>query len=316
MKDKSDKNKSRTVERILKALMHAWNPVVRAHRNFYDEMDETLLHYLLRLLLDNDKKLTDIQRCLLDDKYRKQLVGNSPTTKDFWIDCATWNDKQRVEYTRSIMNKLKAFSNPIMSEMLSRDTLSLSDVMAEGKILMVNLAVGRMGETTSSLIGALITSVLTGLALEREKGNRRPFVLVIDEFASFVNPSIPDILSQTRKFGLSALLANQYETQLSPFMLDAILANSGTIISFRLGADVDEIGAQLDLSEPKRLRRLSDYTALVSTKRRDSRDPESPPMPILAEIKTFPPRNPGGRLEATNAGPRRFMGDSDGRPLS
>lgn len=150
--------------------------------------------------------------------------------------------------------------------------------------------------------------MLTGLALEREKGNRRPFVLVIDEFASFVNPSIPDLLSQTRKFGLSALLANQYETQLSPFMLDAVLANSATIISFRLGADVDRIGEQLDLNEPKRLRRLPDYTALVSTKRRDARDPDGPAMPILAEIRTFPPSKPTGRLKAIRRNTKAIYG--------
>ena len=163
-----------------------------------------------------------------------------------------------------MLNKADEFlSNPIIANILSSHSLTLQKCMDEGEIVLVNLNKGKIGSSTSALLGSLLTAGLSGAALTRGE-NRRPFVLIIDEFAPFANAAFREILSEARKFGLSMILANQYEKQLPLFLIDAILGNVSTTIVFRT-ADAELLAEELDESNPRRLRRLPNYHALVRT---------------------------------------------------
>jgi hypothetical protein len=112
--------------------------------------------------------------------------------------------------------------------------------MDEGKILLVNLAKGMIGEDTASLLGALLVTT-AGLAAysraELPESARRPFHLYIDEFQTFTTLAVANMLAELRKYGVGAVLAHQYLHQLEPAVRHAVLGNTGTIVSFRLGAE-------------------------------------------------------------------------------
>jgi hypothetical protein len=110
--------------------------------------------------------------------------------------------------------------------------------MDEGKILLVNLAKGKIGADTSTLLGALLVSRLGLAALSRadqSEEERRDFYLYLDEFHNFTTLSLAGMLSELRKYRLNLILAHQYLAQLDERLLAAIIGNAGTIISFRLG---------------------------------------------------------------------------------
>ena len=112
--------------------------------------------------------------------------------------------------------------------------------MDEGKILIVNLAKGKIGEDNCSLLGAMIVTKIWLAALSRANlsdGKRKSFYLYVDEIHSFLTLSFADILSEARKYGLHMTLAHQYIDQLDEKIRGAIFGNVGTIISFRVGLD-------------------------------------------------------------------------------
>jgi hypothetical protein len=116
--------------------------------------------------------------------------------------------------------------------------------MDEGKVLLVNLAKGKIGADTSTLLGALIVSRLGLAALSRAaqpEEERRDFYLYLDEFHNFTTLSLAGMLSELRKYRLNLILAHQYLSQLDERLLSAILGNVGTVISFRIGPQDAEI---------------------------------------------------------------------------
>jgi len=120
------------------------------------------------------------------------------------------------------------------------NTFDLRNVMDEGKILIVNLAKGKIGEDNCSLLGAMIVTKIWSAALSRAnlpEEKRKPFYLYVDEIHSFLTLSFADILSEARKYGLYMTLAHQYINQLDEKIQGAIFGNVGTIISFRVGIE-------------------------------------------------------------------------------
>ena len=119
--------------------------------------------------------------------------------------------------------------------------------MDEGKILLVNLSKGKIGEDTASLLGAMIVSRIGLAALSRAdvaEDQRKPFFLYMDEFQNFTTLSIVSMLSELRKYRVGIMLAHQHLAQLDLPVRDAILGNVGTIISFRLGVADAELMAK------------------------------------------------------------------------
>lgn len=112
--------------------------------------------------------------------------------------------------------------------------------MDERKILIINLAKGRLGSDSASLVGGVLTTMLGLSAFSRAnipENERRPFFIYIDEFQNFTTLAIAEMLSELRKYGVGMIVAHQYLHQLHPDIRHAVLGNAGTIISFRVGAE-------------------------------------------------------------------------------
>jgi DNA helicase HerA-like ATPase len=213
-------------------------------------LEYILRNALLALLEKPDATLADIPRLLSDRDFRRELTLYLPNkeVREFWLrEYEEYPARFRAEAIAPIQNKVGAFlSNPLLNRILTthENAIDLRQVMDEGKILLVNLAKGKIGEDTASLLGSFLVARLGRSALRRAdipESDRRDFHLYLDEFQTFSTESLANMLSELRKYRLNLVLAHQFLGQLEPLIRDAILGNAGTLISFRLGATDAEV---------------------------------------------------------------------------
>ncbi len=214
---------------------------------FWGPRLEHILRYSLFTLLEYpDATLLDITRLLTEAGFRNKVLSyvTGPEIRAFWtFEFDKYSQWLRSEAVAPILNKVGQFltSLPLRNVVGQRkNTFSLKDVMDTGKILIVNLAKGKVGEDCSSLLGSMIVTEIFLSALSRAnvpEEKRKPFYLYVDEFHNFVTISFADILSECRKYGLNLVLANQYINQLHEKVRDAVFGNVASIITFRVGAE-------------------------------------------------------------------------------
>lgn len=209
------------------------------------------LEYLLRnailaLLEYPGSTLLSIMRMLVDEKYRDKVVDNitDPVVKSFWEDeFNRYHNSFQVEAISPIQNKVGQFlTSPLIRNIVGQteSSIDMREVMDEGKILIMNLSKGLVGEDNANLLGALMITKLQLAAMGRvnmDPEERKDFHLYVDEFQNFATESFASILSEARKYRLNLILAHQYIAQLSEEVRDAVFGNVGTISCFRVGAE-------------------------------------------------------------------------------
>jgi CxxC-x17-CxxC domain-containing protein len=213
-------------------------------------LEYILRNAILALLEYPGSTLLGVTRILVDKDYREKVVAKitDPVVRAFWVDeFSKWNDRVLQEVISPIQNKVGQFLSTSLIRNIVGQTNSSFDVreaMDSGKILIMNLSKGRVGEDASALIGAMMITKIQLAAMERvdmPEDDRKDFYLYVDEFQNFATESFANILSEARKYRLSLILANQYITQLDEKVADAVFGNAGTIIAFRVGAADAEI---------------------------------------------------------------------------
>lgn len=216
-------------------------------------MEYILNNTLLALLEYPGSTLLGINRLLSDKKYRNRVVRQvkDPVIKAFWqIEFASYNERYAQEAVASIQNKIGQFlSANVIRNMVAqvKSTVDVRKIMDEGKILIMNLSKGRIGEDNSRLLGGMLITKIQLAAMERvdtPEKDRRDFFLYVDEFQNFATPSFANILSEARKYRLSLIMAHQYIAQLDEVVGDAVFGNVGTICAFRVGGADSEILAK------------------------------------------------------------------------
>lgn len=209
---------------------------------------EYILRYTILALLDRPSTtMLDITRMLTDKKFRKETLSYCTDTVvlQFWnVEFASWNDKFQAEAIAPVLNKVGAFTaNPIIRNIIGqpKSTFNIRQIMDEGKILIVNLSKGLIGEDNASILGSFLVTKIQLAAMSRSDipniADRRPFYLYVDEFQNFATDSFATILSEARKYALNLTVANQYISQMTDTVRDAVFGNVGTMISFRVSAD-------------------------------------------------------------------------------
>jgi len=208
---------------------------------------EYLLNYsILTLLHCQNVSLLAVLRILSDKNYRKFLLKQvkDPFILKFWEDEFTQlsnNQKLLAEAIAPIQNKVGRFLGPTMIRNMIgqiKSSIDLQEIMNTGKIFLVNLSQGKIGEENSSLLGAMIVTRLYSNAMQRAKipeNQRRDFYLYVDEFQNFATESFVKILSEARKYGLNLIVTHQYVDQIDQKIQDAIFGNIGTLMNYVVG---------------------------------------------------------------------------------
>ena len=220
---------------VMKRMFESWGPRL-----------EHILRFTILALLDYpDATMLGITRMLTEKEFRKRVVKEiqDPVVKAFWVnEFASWNDKFANEAVAPVLNKVGAFiANPLIRNVVGqpKSTINFRKIMDEGKILVVNLSHGQIGEVNAGILGALIVTSIQLAAMSRaniDKEDRRPFYLYVDEFQNFATDSFATILSEARKYNLCLTVANQFIAQMPDTVREAVFGNVGSMITFRVGA--------------------------------------------------------------------------------
>lgn len=220
----------------------------RMFENSWGPRLEYVLRYSILALLDYpEATMLDIVRMLTEKKFRSEVVSHvtDSVVKNFWtVEFASWNDKFAAEAVAPILNKVGAFTaNPIIRNVIGqpKSSFNIRQMMDDGKIFVVNLSKGLLGEDNAAILGALLVTKIQLSAMSRadiaDVEDRKPFYLYVDEFQNFATDSFATILSEARKYGLNLTVANQYTSQMIDTVKDAVFGNVGTIIALRMGAE-------------------------------------------------------------------------------
>ena len=214
-------------------------------------LEYILRNAILALLEYPNSTLLGVMKILIDKKYAADVADKvtDPIVKSFWTDEFTkWNDRVLQEVISPIQNKVGQFlTSPLIRNVIGQkeSSFSVRKIMDEQKILIMNLAKGRIGEDNASLLGAMMITKIQLAAMGRvdipNEDDRKDFYLYVDEFQNFATSSFASILSEARKYRLNLILANQYMAQLQDDVREAVFGNAGTLISFRIGAADAEI---------------------------------------------------------------------------
>jgi hypothetical protein len=207
-------------------------------------LEHILRNALLTLVEQPTATLADILRLLDDKAYLKTALRHltNEQVRRFWFDeWANYPVRYQIDAAAPIRNKVGAFlADPLLNRILggTKGSLNLREIMDGRKILLVNLAKGKIGEDSATLLGSLLVSQLGSTGLSRAdtpEANRPDFYVYLDEFQTFTTLSLATMLAELRKYRVNMTLANQYLSQMEPEVRDAILGNIGTLITFRLG---------------------------------------------------------------------------------
>lgn len=214
----------------------SWGPRLEYH----------LRNAIVSVMQMPDPTLLMVPEVLTNETFRRKVIDNvkDPTMKSYWInEFENMTERLRAESISSILNKVGQFTS---SERIRniighhKSTIDIEKVMNEGKILILNLSQGYLGEDNAALLGAMIITKIQLAAMNRvtvAEEERRDFYLYVDEFQNFATTSFIKILSEARKFRLNLILANQYIAQIPEDVRAAIFGNAGTMMSFLIGAE-------------------------------------------------------------------------------
>ncbi len=212
---------------------------------FSARMEYILRNTILALLDYPNATMLGIMKVLNDKEYRKMVLSyvKDPVVLDFFLnEFEKYDPKFRGEAIAPIQNKVGQFLSASTIRNIvgqEKSTFNISEIMDQGKILLIDLSTGKIGEDNSKLLGSMMITKIQLAAMQRAhipEEQRRDFYLYVDEFQNFATPAFAVILSEARKYHLNLVLTNQYTAQVPIEVMDAVMGNIGTMIAFRVGA--------------------------------------------------------------------------------
>jgi len=206
--------------------------------------EHAIRNAMLTVMSEPGNTFIEVVRVLTDSGFVQQLLPKvqDPMVRRYWTDqIAQTSDFHKSEVLDYIVSKFGRFiTNKMMRNIIgqSKSAFDFRKVMDEGKILLVNLAKGKIGEENSNFLGLVLVPKILTAAMSRQdipEEKRRDFYLYVDEFQNFATPDFAQILSEARKYRLNLIVANQFIGQMDEEVKNAVFGNVGTLVSFRVG---------------------------------------------------------------------------------
>lgn len=206
--------------------------------------EHAIRNAMLTVMVEPGNTFVEVVRVLTDSSFVQELLPKlqDPIIRRYWTDqIAQTADFHKSEVLDYIVSKFGRFvTNKLMRNIIgqSESSFDFRRVMDEGKILLVNLAKGKIGEENSNFLGLILVPRILISAMSRQEmpeEKRRDFYLYVDEFQNFATPDFAQILSEARKYRLNLIVANQFIGQMEEEVKNAVFGNVGTLIGFRVG---------------------------------------------------------------------------------
>lgn len=182
---------------------------------------------------------------LTDRNYREKVVQHitdDMVKRFFAVEFADWSEKFYTDAIIPLVNKLGQFlSDPLLRNIFGQkeNKINISELMNQGKIILINLSKDRLGEENSSFLGSMFLTKIkqAGMARAAIREKKKDFYLYVDEFQNVATQTFENILAEARNYDINLTIAHQYVGQILPKIHQAVLGNCGNIISFRIGGE-------------------------------------------------------------------------------
>lgn len=206
--------------------------------------EHAIRNAMLTVMSEPGSTFVEVVRALTDATFVQELLPKvqDPMVRRYWTDqIAQTSDFHKSEVLDYIVSKFGRFvTNKMMRNIIgqSKSAFNFRKVMDEGKILLVSLSKGKIGEENSNFLGLILVPKILVAAMSRQdmpEDQRRDFFLYVDEFQNFATPDFAQILSEARKYRLNLTVANQFIGQMEEEVKNAVFGNVGTLVSFRVG---------------------------------------------------------------------------------
>jgi hypothetical protein len=206
--------------------------------------EHAIRNAMMTVMVEPGATFIEIVRVMTDPKFLQELLPKvqDPMVRRYWTDqIAQTSDFHKSEVLDYIVSKFGRFiTDKMMRNIIgqSYSAFNFREVMDQGKILLINLAKGRIGEENSAFLGLILVPKILVAAMSRQdipESERRDFNLYVDEFQNFATPDFATILSEARKYHLNLIVANQFIGQIEEEVKNAVFGNVGTLMSFRVG---------------------------------------------------------------------------------
>ncbi len=206
--------------------------------------EHAIRNAMMTVMVEPGATFIEIVRVMTDPKFLQELLPKveDPMVRRYWTDqIAQTSDFHKSEVLDYIVSKFGRFiTDKMMRNIIgqSYSAFNFREVMDQGKILLINLAKGRIGEENSAFLGLILVPKILVAAMSRQdipEAERRDFNLYVDEFQNFATPDFATILSEARKYHLNLIVANQFIGQIDEEVKNAVFGNVGTMMSFRVG---------------------------------------------------------------------------------
>ncbi len=207
-------------------------------------LEHGIRNAMLTVMCEEGSTFIEVQRALTDTAFVQAILPKvtDPIIRRYWTDqIAQTNDFHKSEVLDYIVSKFGRFvTNKLMRNIIgqSKSSFQFRDIMDNQKILLINLAKGKVGEENSNFLGLILIPKILVAAMSRQdvaQDKRKDFFLYVDEFQNFATPDFAVILSEARKYKLNLIVANQFTGQMEEEVKNAVFGNVGTIVSFRVG---------------------------------------------------------------------------------
>lgn len=268
---KTEEQRSLVVSGLMSVFQKLWPEA------FSGRMEYILRNTLLALTEAGNQSMLGIMRMFSDAAFRAKILEHvhDHVVKSFWEDEFTsWSEKYQTEAMAAIQNKIgQLLSTPLIRNIVGQVTskLDIRHAMDTGKIILMNLSKGKLGEDNSAFLGSMFVTKFQLDAMSRAdipEKDRRDFYLYVDEFQNFATESFATILSEARKYRLNLTMAHQYVNQLligekSTALRDAVFGNVGSMVVFQVGSDdAEQLSLQFEeMVQPKDILSLPKYHA-------------------------------------------------------
>jgi len=199
---------------------------------------------MLTAMAEPGATFVEVVRIMTDSSFVQEILPKvkDPMVRRYWTDqiaqTADFHKSEVLDYTVSKFGRF--VTNKMIRNIIgqSKSAFNLRQVMDEGKILLINIAKGKMGEENSSFLGLVLVPKILAAAMSRQdtpEEKRKDFYLYVDEFQSFATQDFAQILSEARKYRLNLCVANQFVSQIEEEVRNAVFGNVGSLMCFRVG---------------------------------------------------------------------------------
>src|SRR3989344_3380836 len=224
--------------------------------NWTPRLEHVFRFTTLALLDYPDATMRGMISMLTDRPYRQKVIEyitDDMVKRFFAVEFADWSEKFDTDAIIPLVNKLGQFlSMPMLRNIFAQkeNKIDFEDIMNSKKILLINLAKGKIGEENASFFGSMFITKIKQAGMARAsipEAERKDFYLYVDEFHNLMTETFENLYSEARKYGLNLTVAHQYTSQLIPAVLDTVLGNVANIIIFRVGGeDAEKLESEMN----------------------------------------------------------------------